>query len=156
MKHSFSICLTWIKLWRLKWHVVCPSVLRGFKNEGWMWRSLSVCLAKIPIWRMKCNVVCSCVMLGFQYEGWKEKEFVCWISTWGVEWSIVCPSDCLNRKHEGWNETQFVRLSVLHEFKYEGWKKFVSLSFIPIWGVKWKFGCPSVCLKRQYEEWNEK
>ena len=55
---------------------------------------------------------------------------------------------------ERWDEAYYVQL--LRGFQYEEWKKFICLSYFdPVLRVKQNVVCPSVCLKRQYEEWNE-
>ena len=139
MKRSFpSVCLTWIPLWEMKWHVHC-----SFFRLTW-----------IHIWGVKWNVV-------------RPSVCHTWILIWGMKWRVVCPSCfgpifwgeikhsllvCLSYLYP----TKFVRLFVLCRSQYEngmkrrGWNVFFNLSVLyPIigGGMKCNFFRLSVLLE---------
>ena len=124
MKHSLSVCHTWILLWWMKCNV-CTSVRLETRYEGVEWNVVcpSVCLTWISKWGVTWNVVFfrRSILRGFQYERvnkvhpssllWSKYEnetkrslSVCLSKT------TICPSVLRRYKYVGWNETLFVRM----------------------------------------------
>ena len=153
MKCCLSVCHAWFPIWGMKWNVVCPSVILGFKYEEWN-EMLSVRLSYV-VSNMRNDMKCLSVSVvrGFQYEEWNEmlsvrlsyvvsnmrNEMKCclsvchtWFPIWGMKWN-VCPSVIRGFQYEEWNEMS-VRLSyVVSNMRSEMKCLSVCHTWFPIW-----------------------
>ena len=141
------VCLTLILRSGVKWHIICPSVSRGFQYDGWnvTW----------PVFiGFQWNVVCLDVYLDLNIGS--DMAFslsICltWISIWGLDSNIRGEMKCIEK---------FVCLSVLRRLKYENeMHRSLSVSFSYVDSsirVKWYVVVRlSVLCRFQYEGLNE-